>query len=76
MLLYVCVAVLLQFEPSLLVCSVNPVTVVLAVAVTSLFVHPLGLYVNLTFAAVESVTFPVAVLLTSLMFPASSFTQT
>ena len=41
-----------------------------AVTVTSLFVHPLGLYVNLTFAAVKSVTFPVAVLLTSLMFPA------
>ena len=46
------------------------------IAVTSLFVHPLGLYVNLTFAAVKSVTFPVAVDLLALTFPAWSFTHT
>ena len=76
MLLYVCVVVLLQFEPSLLVCSVYPLTVVLAVAVTSLFVHTLGLYVNLTFAVVKSATLVVAVDLLALTFPAASFTHT
>ena len=76
MLLYVCVALLSHVCPSLLVCSVNPVIVVLAVAVTSLFVHPLGLYVNLIFVAVKSVTFPVAVDLLALTFPAWSFTHT
>ena len=48
----------------------------LAVAVTSVFVHPLGLYANFTFALVKSVTFPVAVDLLALTFPAASFTHT
>ena len=76
LLLYVCVALLSHVFPSLLVCSVYPVTVVLAVAVTSVFVHPLGLYANFTFALVKSVPFPVAVYLLALIFPAWSFTHT
>ena len=65
-----------QFIPSLLVCSVNPVIVVLAVAITFPFVQLEGLYENVVFASVKSVTLVVAVVLLSLTFPAASFTHT
>ena len=71
-----CVAVLLQFVLSLLVCSVNPVTVVLAVAITFPFVQLEGLYENVVFATVKSVTLVVAVDLLVLIFPTASFTHT
>ena len=65
-----------HFVPSLLVCNVYPLTVVLTVAVTLPFVHSLGLYANVVFDVVNPVTLPVVVLLLVLTFPALSFTHT
>ncbi len=76
LLLLVCLFVAVQALLSVLVSIVYPLAVVLAVAVTFPFVHPLGLYVKLTFAVVKSGTFCVFVVLATLIFPAWSLTHT
>ena len=54
----------------------NPVSVVLAVAVTSPFVHPFGLYVNFAFELVSPVTVSVFtfIVLDCFILPTASYT--